>query len=88
MPVNDAVTDSVTQVNTTVIGETPAMAQGNLFMSTSHAMGTAAHNSTSANQQGTLVMQTVTIQGINSLFATGSAVLSRSAELILETSAG
>ena len=34
MPVNEAITDSVTQVNTKVVGETPAMAMGNLLMAT------------------------------------------------------
>ena len=29
MPVNEQITDSVTQVNTKVVGETPAMAMGN-----------------------------------------------------------
>lgn len=51
MSVNGAVTDSVTQVNTSVVGETPAMAGGNLLLATSQAMGISAHNSTGANQQ-------------------------------------
>ncbi|NQZ12317.1 MAG: RebB family R body protein, partial [Algicola sp.] len=34
MPVNEQITDSVTQVNTKVVGETPAMAMGNLVMAT------------------------------------------------------
>lgn len=86
MPVNDAVTDSVTQVDTIAVGETPAMAGGNLLLSTSQAMGVSALNSTGANQQGTLIHQTSTIQGINSLFSTGTSVLGRNVELILEPS--
>ncbi|CCN69103.1 RebB family R body protein [Vibrio nigripulchritudo] len=84
MSVNEAVTDSVTQVNTSVVGETPAMAEGNLLLATSQAMGISAHNSAGANQQAQLVHQTSTIQGVNSLFATGTAVVGRSVELILE----
>ncbi|NGN96237.1 glycerol-3-phosphate dehydrogenase subunit C [Grimontia sp. S25] len=87
MPVNDAVTDSVTQVNTNVVGETPALAGGNLMISTSQALGTSALNSTGANQQATIVHQTSTVQGINSLFATGGAVLGRSIQVIFEKSA-
>jgi hypothetical protein len=86
MPVNDAVTDSVTQVNTHVVGDSPASASGNLLLSTSHAMGLSAHNSADANQQATLVHQTSTIQGVNSLFSTGTSVLGRNVELILEAS--
>ncbi|WP_047042726.1 RebB family R body protein [Vibrio mexicanus] len=86
MPVNDAVTDSVTQVNTNVVGETPALAGGNLLLSTSQALGVSSLNSTGANQQGTVVLQTSTVQGINALFSTGAAVLGRSIELVLEPS--
>lgn len=87
MPVNDAVTDSVTQVNTSVVGDTPAVAGGNLLLSTSQAMGISAHNSTGANQQATLVHQSSTVQGVNSLLSTGTAVIGRSVELILEPNA-
>ncbi|WDE10816.1 RebB family R body protein [Thalassomonas haliotis] len=84
MPVNDQITDSVTQVNTQVVGDTPAMATGNLLMSTGQALGTSALNATGANQQGQIVMQAATVQGVNSLLATGSAVVGRGAEEILE----
>jgi len=84
MPVNEQITDSVTQVNTKVVGETPAMAMGNLLMSTSQALGIAAHNATAAQQQGQITLQAATVQGINSLMATGAAVTGRSAENILE----
>lgn len=84
MPVNDQVTDSVTQVNTQVLGDTPAMSMGNLLMSTGQALSTSALNATGANQQGSIVMQAATVQGINSLLATGTAVTGRGAEAILE----
>ena len=84
MPVNEQVTDSVTQVNTKVVGETPAMAMGNLLMSTSQALGNAAHNATSAQQQAQITMQAATVQGVNSLMSIGSSVIGRSAEGILE----
>ncbi|KZN13036.1 RebB family R body protein [Marinomonas sp. TW1] len=84
MPVNEQVTDSVTQVNTKVIGETPAMAMGNMLMSTSQALGTAAHNGTGAQQQAQITMQAATVQGVNSLMSIGSSVIGRSAESIIE----
>ncbi|BFM50401.1 RebB family R body protein [Marinomonas sp. THO17] len=84
MPVNEQITDSVTQVNTKVVGETPAMAMGNLLLSTSQALGTAAHNATAAQQQAQITMQAATVQGVNSLTAIGSAVLGRGAEGIIE----
>ncbi|MCJ8269694.1 MAG: RebB family R body protein [Psychrosphaera sp.] len=84
MPVNEQITDSVTQVNTKVVGETPAMAMGNLLMSTSQALSNAAHNATAAQQQAQITMQAATVQGVNSLMAIGSAVIGRSAEGIIE----
>ncbi|WP_047042719.1 RebB family R body protein [Vibrio mexicanus] len=84
MPVNEQVTDSVTQVNTKVVGETPAMAMGNLLMSTGQALGTAAHNATSAQQQAQITMQAATVQGVNALMSIGSSVVGRSAEGIIE----
>ena len=82
--VNSQVTDSVTSVNTSVVGGTPAMALGNLMMSTSQALGTSAHNATGANQQASITMHAATVQGINSLMAIGSSVIGRGAESILE----
>lgn len=87
MPVNEQVTDSVTQVNTKVLGDTPAMAMGNLLMSTSQALGNAAHNATAAQQQAQITMQAATVQGVNSLMSIGSSVIGRSAEGIIEKDA-
>lgn len=84
MPVNEQITDSVTQVNTKVVGETPAMAMGNLLMATSQALGNAAHNATAAQQQAQITMQAATVQGVNSLMSIGSSVIGRSAEGIIE----
>ncbi len=84
MPVNELITDSVTQVNTKVVGETPAMAMGNLLMSTSQALSNAAHNATAAQQQAQITMQAATVQGVNSLMSIGSSVIGRSAESIIE----
>ncbi|MGF1714550.1 RebB family R body protein [Photobacterium chitinilyticum] len=84
MPVNEQVTDSVTQVNTKVVGDTPAMAMGNLLMSTSHALSNAAHNATAAQQQAHITMQAATVQGVNSLMSIGSSIVGRSAEDIIE----
>lgn len=82
--VNEQITDSVTQVNTKVVGDTPAMAMGNLLMSTSQALANAAHNATVAQQQANIMWQAATVQGINSLLATGTAVSGRTSEAVLE----
>jgi len=44
--VDGAITDSVTQVNTKVLGDTPATAMGNLMMATSQALSASGQNLT------------------------------------------
>ena len=82
--VNEQITDSVTQVNTKVLGDTPAMAMGNLMTSTAHALSNAAHNATSAQQQGQIMMHAATVQGVNALMSVGSAVIGRAGDEIIE----
>lgn len=72
--VHEAITDSVTQVNTQVVGDTPATAMGNLMMATSQALGVAAQNLTMGQQQANIMWQAATVQGINALMNTGNAV--------------
>ncbi|GLT18697.1 glycerol-3-phosphate dehydrogenase subunit C [Vibrio zhanjiangensis] len=83
--VNAQMTDSVTQVNTQVIGDAPAMAMGNLLVSTSHALSTGAHNVTAGQQQGQITMQAATVQGVNALISVGSSVIGRTGEEIIES---
>ncbi|MBS7564764.1 RebB family R body protein [Mucilaginibacter sp. Bleaf8] len=67
--VNDQITDSVSQVNTKVLGDSPAMAMGNLFMATSQALANAAHNATAAQQQTNITAQAATTSGITTLYS-------------------
>ena len=80
---NGQVTDSVTQVNTKVTGETPEMAMGNLLISTSHTLSTGGHNVTSAQQQGQITMRVATIKGFNTLMSVGGSIVGRTAEGII-----
>ena len=66
--VNDQITDSVSQVNTKVLGDSPAMAMGNLFMATSQALANAAHNATTSQQQTNITAQAATTSGITTLY--------------------
>ena len=71
--VNDAVTDSITQVNTKVLGDAPAVAMGNLFVATSQALSNAAHNATNNQQQSYVTMQASTTQGVSTLLSVDTA---------------
>lgn len=72
--VDGSITDSVTQVNTKVLGDTPATAMGNLMMPTSQALAASAQNLVSGQQQANVMYQAATVQGINALMNTGNAV--------------
>lgn len=71
--VNSQISDSVSQVNTEVVGTAPAVAMGNMFVATSQAMSNSAHNATSNQQQSYLTSQATTVQGVNTLFSVDTA---------------
>lgn len=80
--VNSQITDSVTQVNTKVVGDSPAVATSNLYLATGQALGNAAHNAANNQQQAYITMQTATTQGVSSLLAVGTSVAGKAAEEI------
>jgi hypothetical protein len=71
--VNDQITDSVTQVNTKVLGDSPALALGNLFIATGQALANAAHNATNNQQQSYVTMQASTTQAVSTLLSVDTA---------------
>jgi len=75
--VNSQITDSVSQVNTKVLGDAPAVAMGNLFVATSQALSNAAHNATNNQQQSYVTMQASTTQGVGTLLAVDTASTGR-----------
>ena len=71
--VNSQITDSVSQVNTKVLGDAPAMAMGNLFVATGQAVSNAAHNATNNQQQSYVTMQASTTQGVATMLSVDTA---------------
>jgi hypothetical protein len=71
--VNDQITDSITQANTKVLGDAPAVALGNLFQATAQALGNAAHNATTSQQQTNVTAQAATTMGVATLYAIDTA---------------
>ena len=67
--VNSQITDSITEVNTNVLGNAPAVAMSTLYQATAQALGNASHNATVAQQQGTILAQAATTQGVNLLYS-------------------
>jgi hypothetical protein len=71
--VNSQITDSISQVNAKVLGDSPAVAMGNLFVATGQALSNAAHNATNNQQQSYVTMQASTTQGIATLLSVDTA---------------
>ena len=71
--VNDQITDSVTQANTKVLGDAPAVAMGNLFQATAQALSNAAHNATTSQQQTNVTAQAATTMGVATLYSLDTA---------------
>lgn len=81
--VNNQITDSVTQANVKVLGDAPAMSMGNLFQATSQALGNAAHNVTTAQQQTNVTAQAATTMGVTLLYSLDTASTGMATKSIL-----
>ncbi len=80
--VNSQITDSVTQTNTQVVGDSPAVSTSNLYMATSQALSNSAHNAT-ANQQNTYASQQAsTVMGVSNLYSIDTASTARGTKMI------
>lgn len=71
--VNNQITDSVTQANTEVLGNSPAIAMSSIYQATAQALANAAHNATTAQQQSSVTAQAATIMGITTLYSIDTA---------------
>ena len=83
--VNDQITDSVTQANTKVLGDAPAVAVGNLYQATAQALAKAAHNATNAQQQSYVTAQSATTMGVATLYSIDTATAAVASKEILST---
>lgn len=84
--VNSQITDSVTQVNTKVLGDAPAIATGNLLIATSQALENAAHNATNQQQQNSVQAQAAITQGISTLYNLDTATTGITKKEVLDDS--
>jgi hypothetical protein len=68
-PVNDQITDAVTQANVKVVGDAPAMAMGAIYQSLAHSTGILYENATSSQQQLAIASQAATNQGVIQIYS-------------------
>ncbi|MCJ7932674.1 MAG: RebB family R body protein [Chryseobacterium sp.] len=69
MPVNEKITDAVTQSNVKVVAESPAMALSNVYQSAAHSTGIMFENAVNAQNQQNIVTQAATTQGITQIYS-------------------
>ncbi|WP_420402840.1 RebB family R body protein [Nisaea sp.] len=68
-PVNGQITDSVTQANVKVLGDSPAMAMGAIYQSLAHSTGILYENAVSSQQQLGIAAQAATNQGVIQIYS-------------------
>jgi hypothetical protein len=83
IPVNDQITDSITQVNVQVLGDAPAISMGNFFLATAQALANTAHNATSSQQQTNTTAQAATAMTVATLFSIDTASAGKATNTIL-----
>ncbi|MCJ7932673.1 MAG: RebB family R body protein [Chryseobacterium sp.] len=69
MPVNEQITDAVTQSNVKVVAESPAMALSNVYQTAAHSTGIMFENAMNAQNQHNIVTQAATTQGIGQIYS-------------------
>ncbi|UTX50885.1 RebB family R body protein [Chryseobacterium sp. MA9] len=69
MPVNEQITDAVTQSNVKVVAESPAVALSNVYQTAAHSTGIMFENAVSTQNQQNIVNQAATTQGIAQIYS-------------------
>lgn len=70
--VNSQITDSITQANTKVLGDSPAQALSTLYQSLAQSMSLAAQNAVAQQQNGNTVASAVTTRCVEALLGAAS----------------
>lgn len=81
-PVNDQITDAVTQANPQDVSEAAAVAMGTIYQSMAHATGILYENAVAAQQQQNTLAQAATTQGIMQIYSLDTTAGAGDAELL------
>ena len=74
-----SVSDSITQVNTKLLGEAPAQAMATLFQTSGAASGIALQNAVHAQNNQQMLNNAVTVDGVNLLYTSATAASAQAA---------
>ncbi|MCJ7932676.1 MAG: RebB family R body protein [Chryseobacterium sp.] len=69
MPVNEQITDAVTQSNVKVVAESPAMALSNVYQTAAHSTGIMFENAVNTQNQQNILGQAATTQGVIQIYS-------------------
>ncbi|EDM74515.1 probable RebB like protein [Plesiocystis pacifica SIR-1] len=71
--VEPSITDSITQVNTKVLGDAPAQAMGTLYQTASATSGIALQNAVHAQNNQYALNNAAAVEGVNLLYTSPTA---------------
>ena len=69
--INGRITDAVTQADTMVVSQAPAMAMASLYQNLAQATALAAMNAVYAQQQTNIAFQAATVRAVQTLLGRG-----------------
>jgi preprotein translocase subunit SecA len=72
-PASNQVTDAVTQTNTRVLNDAPAIALATIYQDTARALNEAVQNAVNTQQQSNILAQSGTTQAVMNLLSTNGA---------------
>lgn len=67
--INSQITDAVTQINTQVLGVSPATAVGGYLQGVAASLTLAGHNAAAGQQQAQILAQAATSAGVNLIYS-------------------
>lgn len=83
---NSQITDSVTQANVKVLGDSPAISVSNLYIATSQALANSAHNATNSAMEAGVASRAAMTQGVAALLVLDTAATGKAAQQIQSVS--
>lgn len=83
--VNSQVTDAVTQNNTKVVGESPAIAMGMIYQTIAHSTGILFENAVAAQQQMNTLAQAAANQGVMQIYSVDTAAAASATDKVAQT---
>lgn len=83
--VNDQITDSITQSNIKVVGESPAFAMSSIYQSLAHSTGILFENAVAAQQQQNTLALAAANQGVMQIYSLDTTAAAGATEKVAQT---